>query len=185
MDALDPRTSLLLVVDAQERLLAAMPEAAVERLVANTVVLLETARLLGVPVVASEQYPRGLGPTVAPIAEALRAIGVTPIDKLTFDAAGEPRVADAIAAHAPRAVVIAGVEAHVCVFQSARGLAGRGLDVRVVADAVASRREDNRVLGVALCERAGAIAMPTEAVAFDWLGRAGTDAFRAVSKLLR
>jgi nicotinamidase-related amidase len=82
-------------------------------------------------------------------------------------------------------VVIAGVEAHVCVFQSARGLAGRGLDVRVVADAVASRREDNRVLGVALCERAGAIAMPAEAVAFDWLGRAGTDAFRAVSKLLR
>jgi nicotinamidase-related amidase len=185
MNRLEPSTSLVVVVDVQERLVAAMPEAAVARLIANTLILIEAARVLCVPVMASEQYRKGLGATVAPLSNALRAIGVEPVDKVTFDAAGEPRIADAIAAIAPRAVVIAGVEAHVCVFQTARGLAERGLDVRVVADAVASRREENRVLGLALCERAGAIAMPAEAVVFDWLGRAGTDEFRTLSKLLR
>lgn len=185
MDRLDPTTSLLLVVDMQERLAAAMPQTTVDRIVANAVILLETARLLGVHVVASEQYPKGLGPTVAPIREKLRALGVAPVDKLAFDASNEPRIARAIADCAPRAVVLVGIEAHVCVFQTARELARRGSDVRVVADAVASRSEENRTLGLALCERAGAIAMPMEAVAFDWLAKAGTDEFRAVSKLVR
>jgi nicotinamidase-related amidase len=185
MDRLDPRTSVLLVVDVQERLFSAMPPASAERVVRNTGMLLEAARLLGVAVLASEQYPKGLGPTVAPIAEKLRALGVEAADKLTFGACGDPRIADGIARHAPRAVVLVGMEAHVCVFQTARELAHRGVDVRVVSDAVASRTEENRLLGVALCERAGAIAMPTESVAFDWLGRAGTDEFRAISKLVR
>jgi nicotinamidase-related amidase len=185
MDRLDPATSLLLVVDTQERLAAAMPPTAMERLVANAVILLETARLLGVRVLASEQYPKGLGTTVAPIADELRALGVAPIDKLTFDACAEPRIGRAIVDRAPRSLVLLGMEAHVCIFQTARELVRRGLDVRVVADAVTSRREENRVLGLALCERAGAIVMPAEAVAFDWLGRAGTDEFKAASKLLR
>jgi nicotinamidase-related amidase len=185
MQRLDRKASVLLLVDLQERLAAAMPPPAMERLVANTLVLLESARLLGVPVLATEQYPKGLGSTVAPLAEKLRALGVEPIDKLDFDAYSQPRVARAIADRAPRAVVVAGMEAHVCVFQTARELARRGYDVHVVADAVASRKEDNRALGLALCERAGAYVTPTETVAFDWLGRAGTDEFKAVSKLVR
>jgi len=185
MNRLDPASSLLLVVDVQERLAAAMPQAAMDRLVASALVLLEAARLLGVPVVASEQYPKGLGPTVAPIAEKLRAMGVEPVDKLTFDACGEPRLARALSDRAARAVVLAGMETHICVFQTARELARRGLQVHVVADAVASRREENRALGLALCERAGAVATPTETVVFDWLGRAGTDAFKALSKMVR
>ena len=162
-----------------------MPPAAMERLVANAVILLETARLLGVRVLASEQYPKGLGATVAPIADELRALGVAPVDKLTFDVCAEPRIARVIADHPPQAAVLLGMEAHVCVFQTARELVRRGIDVRVVADAVASRREENRILGLALCERAGAIVMPAEAVAFDWLGKAGTEEFKAASKLLR
>jgi nicotinamidase-related amidase len=185
MDRLDPANSLLLVVDVQERLAAAIPAAAMDRLIANAVILLETARLLGVRVLASEQYSKGLGPTVAPIADELRALGITPVDKVTFDASAELKIARTIADHPPKAAVLVGVEAHVCVFQTARELVRRGIDVRVVADGVASRREENRVLGLALCERAGAIAMPAEAVAFDWLGRAGTDEFKAVAKLLR
>jgi nicotinamidase-related amidase len=185
MDRLDPSRTVLLLVDVQERLAAAMPQAAMDRLVANSLVLLETARLLGVPVVASEQYPKGLGPTVAPIAEALRGLGVEAIDKTTFDAAGEPRIARALAERAPRAVVVAGMETHICVFQTVRELARRSLDVYVVADAVASRRDENRAMGLALCERAGAYVAPAETVAFDWLGRAGTDAFKVVSKLVR
>jgi nicotinamidase-related amidase len=185
MDRLDPTTSLLLIVDVQERLAAAMPPATMDRLVANAVILLEMARLLGVRVLVSEQYPKGLGATVARIGDELRALGIAPTEKLTFDASSEPRIARALADRAPQAVVLVGLEVHVCVFQTARELVRRGLDVRVVADAVASRSEENRVLGLALCERAGAIAMPTEAVAFDWLGRAGTDEFKAASKLLR
>jgi nicotinamidase-related amidase len=138
-----------------------------------------------VPVIASEQYPKGLGPTVEPIAERLRAMGVEPIAKTTFDACAEPRLAQALSERSPRAVVVSGMETHICVFQTARELVRRGLEVHVAADAVASRREENRGLGLALCERAGAYLTPTETVIFDWLGRAGTDAFKAVSKLVR
>jgi nicotinamidase-related amidase len=185
MHRLDPRSSVLLVVDVQERLATAMPPSAMDRLVSNALVLLESAHLLGVPIVATEQYPKGLGPTVAPLAEKLRALGVEPIDKMTFDACGEPRVTRALAEHSPRAVVLAGMETHICVFQTARELARRGFDVHVVADTVASRREENRALGLSLCERAGAAATPAETVVFDWLGRAGSDAFKAISKLVR
>jgi nicotinamidase-related amidase len=185
MERLDPATSLLLVVDVQERLASAMPQAAMDRLVANALVLVEGARLLGVPVVASEQYPKGLGPTIAPIAEKLRAIGVEPVDKMTFDASSEPRIARALGDRSPRSVLLVGMETHICVFQTARELARRGYTVHVAADAVASRREENRALGLTLCERAGAYATPTETIVFDWLGRAGTDAFKAISKLVR
>jgi nicotinamidase-related amidase len=185
MVRLDPQSSVLLVVDVQERLAAAMPKAAMDRLVVGARLLLESARLLGVPVVATEQYPRGLGPTVAPVAESLRAVGAEPIEKMTFDACGEPRVIRAITARSPRAVVLAGMETHICVFQTARELARRGMDVHVVADAVASRHEENRVLGLALCERAGAVVAPAETVVFDWVERAGTDTFKAISRLVR
>lgn len=185
MDRLDPRSSILLVVDVQERLASAMPQAAMDRLVASSLVLLESARLLGVPVLASEQYPKGLGPTVGPIADKLRAMGVEPIDKTSFDACAEPRVARELAARSPRTIVLAGMETHICVFQTARELLRRGMDVHVVADAVASRREENRALGLALCERAGAMVAPAETVVFDWLGRAGTEEFKAISKLVR
>jgi nicotinamidase-related amidase len=185
MDRLDPKSSLLLVVDLQERLAAAMPQAAMDRLLAGTAVLLEAARLLGVPVVVTEQYPKGLGATVAPISERLKAMRVTPIDKVCFDACSEPRIARAIGTLAPRSVVVAGMETHICVFQTARELVRLGYDVHVAADAVASRREENLERGLALCERAGAYATPVETVVFDWLERAGSDEFRAISKMLK
>jgi nicotinamidase-related amidase len=156
-----------------------------ERLTANTLVLLESARILGVPVVASEQYPKGLGPTVPAIHDKLASMGVEAVPKMAFDAMGEPRIARAVGASRPSAIVLVGMETHVCVLQTARELARRGMAVHVVADAVASRRDDNRALGLALAERAGAFVTPTETVVFDWLERAGTDAFKAISKLVR
>jgi nicotinamidase-related amidase len=185
MDRLDPARTLLVVVDVQEKLAAVMPQPSMDRLQASTLLLLEAARLHGVTVLASEQYPKGLGPTIAPIAEKLRAMGVEPMAKTTFDALGEPRIATAVASRAPRAAVVAGMETHICVYQTVRELLRRGLDVHVVSDAVASRREENRVIGLGLCERAGAVVTSAEAVVFDWLGRAGTDEFRALSKLVR
>lgn len=185
MDRLTPANSLLLVVDVQERLAPAMPAETLARTVTNARVLLEAAARLAVPVVATEQYPKGLGPTLPALAEKLTALGVTPIDKVAFDACSEPRVARRLGELGPRSIVLIGMEAHVCVFQTARELARRGFAVHVVADAVASRREENRVLGLALCQAAGALVTPTETVVFDWLERAGTAAFKAISPLVR
>lgn len=185
MERLIPASTALLVVDVQERLAAAMPEDAMARLLANTSILLEAAKLLGVSVVASEQYPKGLGPTVAPLADKLRDLGVTPLPKTTFDACSDLAVCRALTQTATKAVVVVGMEAHVCVFQTARELVKRGYAVYVVADAVASRREENRQIGLSLSERAGAIVTGTESVAFDLVERAGTEAFKAVSKLVR
>jgi nicotinamidase-related amidase len=182
---LDPARTCLLVVDVQERLASVMPPASMQRLIANTLILLGAAKELGVRVLASEQYPKGLGPTVAPLAERLASMGITPHDKLDFDACGEPRIARALADADPSAVVVVGMEAHICVFQTARELVRRGYPTFVVDDAVASRPEDNRVAGLSLCERAGAVRTVTEAVAFDWVGRAGTPAFKVVSNLLK
>jgi nicotinamidase-related amidase len=185
MRALERQSSLVLVVDVQERLLAAMPADAAGQLLKNTLILLEAARLLGISVVATEQYPKGLGKTVTPIANALASHGVVPIDKLVFDACGDPEFDAAVTELGPRSVVMTGVEAHICVFQTGRELANRGVDVRIAGDAVASRDDQKRERGLALCERAGAIVMPTESVVFDWVRRAGSDEFRAISKLFR
>lgn len=185
MERLDPRTTLILVVDVQEKLATAMPEAALATLVKNTRILLEAAKALGVRVVASEQYPKGLGPTVPAIGEQLGALGVVPMAKMTFDACSDLGIARAISEVEPRAVVVVGMESHVCVFQTTRELVKRGYATYVVGDAVTSRKEENRQLGLALCERAGAVVTGTETVAFDLLAQAGTDAFKAVSKLVR
>ena len=185
MDRLTPASTVLLVVDVQERLAPAMPAARLESLVRSAGILLDAALPLGVRVLASEQYPKGLGHTLAPIAEKLKALGVSPMAKVTFDACGDATIARALAAMAPRAVVLVGMETHVCVFQTARELVRRGYEVHVPVDAVASRSEENRAAGIALCERAGAVPTTTETVVFDWLERAGTEAFKAVSKLVK
>lgn len=185
MNRLTPATTALLVVDVQERLAPAMPPPRMEALAKNAAILLDAAGQLGVRVLASEQYPKGLGPTVPALAEKLAALGVTPVAKTTFDACGEVGIARPLASLAPRAVVVIGMETHVCVFQTVRELVRRGYEVHVPVDGVASRTEENRLAGIALCERAGAIATTTETVVFDWLERAGTEAFKAISKSLK
>jgi nicotinamidase-related amidase len=183
MTRLEPASTLLFVVDVQEKLAAAMPEASLARLVHNTCILLDAAKLLGVRVIATEQYPKGLGKTLAPIAEKLSS---PPIEKLDFSALDEPRVAHALVTPSrPRAVIVTGMEAHVCVFQTARDLATRGYATYVAADAVASRTEDNRLAGLALAEHAGAVRTVTETIVFDWLRRAEGDTFKVLSKLVR
>ena len=185
MERLLPSSTVLLVVDVQEKLAAAMPPDALAELERNAAILLEAAAVLGVPVLASEQYPKGLGPTVATIASKLAARGVVPTAKMSFDACSELAISRALTETGARSVVVIGMETHVCVFQTARELVKRGYATYVVADAVASRRDDNRHLGLSLCERAGAFVTATETVAFDLLERAGTIEFKAVSKLIR
>ena len=184
-----PARAALLVVDIQERLAAAMPAEAMAACEKNTLILIELARRLGLPVVASEQYPRGLGPTVPALAAALaRAEGgldVHRLEKLEFATVEAPGFAALSERLGRQQWIVVGMESHVCVWQTVRGLLGRGAEVQVPADAVCSRTADNRATGLRLMERAGAVVTSTEAVVFDALGRAGTDEFKALSRLIK
>ena len=182
MERLDPASTVLLLVDVQEKLVTAMPPGALDRVVKNAIILLESAKLLGVRVLATEQYPKGLGATIPALASCLPSPA---LPKLTFDAVSDLAVARALADLDPRSVIVLGMESHVCVFQTARELVKRGHATYVVADAVSSRTDENRQIGLSLCERAGATITGTESIVFDWLQTAGTDVFRSVSKLLR
>jgi nicotinamidase-related amidase len=180
--ALDRKNALLLVVDVQERLFKAMPQDAQAPLLKNLDILVKAARTLKLPVLASEQYPKGLGPTIASLRETLPS---APLEKLQFSCAGNPAIAEAIRASGRSQVVVAGMEAHVCVYQTVRDLTGSGFTVFVPRDAVISRTADNKATGLALCERAGAVLTSTEASVFDLLGAAGTAEFKEISPLLK
>jgi nicotinamidase-related amidase len=182
---LDPRTTLLLLVDIQEKLAPAMPAQALEAMQRAATILLEAASALEVPVLATEQYPQGLGATLAPLREKLVASGAPILEKLEFSAAEAPGFAAALGRLAPRAIVVLGMETHVCVFQTVRELAARGLDVHVPLDGVASRRDDHKQAGLDLCRAAGATITTAETIAFDWLRKAGGDAFKRISKTIR
>ena len=185
MQLLVPKTTAVVVVDVQERLAAAMPAAQLQEVVRSARILLEAARLLGAPVLATEQYPKGLGPTIAELTPLFDAAGAQRFEKTTFSAAGVPAFGDALSASGARAAIVIGMESHVCVYQTVRDLVARGVEVHVPIDGVSSRRDDHRETGISLCERAGAIRTTTESVAFDWLVCAGSDEFRQISKLIR
>jgi isochorismate hydrolase len=169
----------------QDKLAAAMPAAQLAEVTRATTVLLEAARLLGARALVTEQYPAGLGPTIAPVAEKLGPLGVTPIAKMAFSACDASEFERAFAASGARRAIVVGMESHVCVFQTVRELCARGVDVFVPIDGVASRRDDHRAAGIDLCRTAGATITTMETVVFDWLRRAGTDQFKVLSKLIR
>ncbi len=185
MRRLVPEECAVLVIDVQERLAAAMPPAQMTELVRATTVLIDAASRLGARVLATEQYPAGLGATVAPVAAELARVGVTPLAKVEFSACDNPDFERAFASSGARVAIVVGMEAHVCVFQTVRELAARGVDVMIPVDGVASRRDDHRAAGLELCRAAGGTLTTMETVVFDWLRRAGTDAFRHLSKRIR
>jgi nicotinamidase-related amidase len=176
----------LLVVDIQERLVPAMPEPALAQLVKNTCILIHAARTLGLPIVVSQQYPKGLGATIAPIEEALAgASDLHRFDKLEFSAEAAPEFATLAPKLGRDQWIVCGMETHVCVYQTLRGLVARGYQAHVVADAVSSRTKANWKIGLSLAERAGAVVTSTEVCVFDLLERAGSDEFKLLSKAIR
>ncbi len=185
MQRLDPTTTAVVLVDIQDRLASAMPEDQLSQVIRSARILAEGARLLGATLLLTEQYPRGLGPTLPAVSEALEGSDVARFEKVCFSAWDADGFAEALERSSARSVVVVGMEAHVCVYQTVRDLAGRGLEVHVPMDGVSSRRADHRATGMALCERAGAVSTTTETVVFDWLARAGGDAFKQLSKLIR
>jgi nicotinamidase-related amidase len=168
--------SALLIIDVQERLAAAMDPARLERVVNRTLAAIDGANALGLPIIVTEQYPRGLGPTLAPIAQRLGG-GVKPIEKLEFSAL-VPGVKERLAGRPT--VLVTGMETHVCVFQTVRALTETGLSPYLAVDAVLSRSETDFRVGLELCRDAGAVHTTVEAALFDALGRAGSSEFKAV-----
>ena len=167
--------SALVVIDIQERLAAVMPSR--EAVVRSTGILLEAAARLGVPVVVTEQYPKGLGATVAEVSAKVPK-GSIRLEKTAFSAAG------ALELMRPQ-VVLVGMEAHVCVLQTALDLAADGLEVFVAADAVCSRTEANCANALARLQNAGIVVTNSESVLFEWLRDASHPEFRELSKLVR
>ena len=173
--------ALLLLVDVQERLVPAMSEPA--PMLANCALLLKGAARLGVPILASEQYPKGLGPTVAELAELVPAEARLP--KTEFACGADPGIAARLAAAGRDQVVLCGIEAHVCVQQTALGLKAAGCTPFVAADATASRRAGNKALALERMRANGIEVVSAEMVLFEWLGRAATPEFKDLSALIR
>jgi nicotinamidase-related amidase len=184
MDLLRRDHAVLLVIDMQERLLAAFAEERRAPVVRNVLIAIDAAKVLGIPVLVSEQYPKGLGPTIPEIRERF-GDAFAPVEKIVFSCGRSAELRAALDATQRRDVILCGVESHVCVLQTAIDLINDGYRVYVPADAVTSRRQLDWERGTALMERAGAIVGTTELFLFQLLERAGTDEFKAISKLVK
>lgn len=183
MMALSRDRASLLVVDIQERLAPAMPEAVLAQVLRNTLILIDAAQRLGLPILVSQQYPKGLGQTVAAIESVLPPTAQR-FDKVEFSAGGIDMV-HPDARSGRDQFIIAGMETHICVYQTARELVARGFEAFVAIDAACSRTKLNWKVGRDLIERAGATVTSTETVVFELLGRAGTEEFKALSRLIK
>jgi nicotinamidase-related amidase len=173
--------ALLLVVDVQERLLPHIHEH--EEMLKNTSVLVRGAQVLGLPVTVTEQYRKGLGPT-APLLSGLFE-PFEPLEKSAFSCLGDAGIEKALAASGRRQVLLCGIEAHVCVYQTARDLIAAGYTVHLAADCVSSRSPRNRRIAVRRMETMGARLTTAEMALFEMLVVSGTDEFKAISKIVK
>jgi nicotinamidase-related amidase len=174
---LDPERAALVVIDIQEGFRKAVPD--FERVAKAIATLVEGAKAIGIPIVISEQYPKGLGETAPEVAEHLPA-GTEPLEKLAFSTAQ----AEGFDLDGRDQALVCGIETHVCVNQTVLDLLGGGIEVQVAEDAVGSRFEENKRVGLQKMERAGAVMTSVETALFELLGRAGTDEFKRVQNLI-
>lgn len=174
-------STLLLVVDVQERLVPVIDRH--EQMIENIRRLIEGAKILSLPLLVSEQYPKGLGPTVEPLRSLFDPSRV--VEKLSFSCLGDKTPAERLAACKRDTLLVCGVEAHVCVSQTVLDCLSAGYRVHVAADAVSSRAPENRRIALERMARAGAVITSTEAALFELLERAGTEEFKAVSRLVK
>ncbi len=176
--------SQLLIIDIQERLSAAMGTKSRDGVLHNSSLLLQAANLLGIPVIKTEQYSKGLGPTEKVLLEHMPAASNS-IEKMSFSCCGSEEFCATTLETGRQQFIIAGMETHVCVLQTAFELLQRGLQPFVVADAVCSRSGRNRRIALRRMAQAGITITSTESVLFEWLRDATHPQFRAISQLLR
>jgi len=173
MSRLDRTTAILLIIDVQEKLMPVITNR--EQVEGNIVRLIRGAQILGVPILITEQYVKGLGQTVAPLRQALGE-AYKPIEKSCFSGYRELE---------RKHVVVAGVESHVCVYQTVSDLLANGYEVTLVADAVSSRTLENKEIALRRMTNDGAKLSSTEMTLFELTAASGTDEFRAISKLVK
>lgn len=174
-------SSSLIVIDMQERLVPAMQAPA--RTLKNTRLLMKTADELGIPVMVTEQYPKGLGRTVKEIQSASNSF--SSYEKMHFSCMEEPIFAEDFRSHGRKQAIITGMEAHICVMQTAAQLMEEGFQVFVVTDATSSRTLESERACLERLQAIGAGIVTTEMVVFEWLSKAGTLAFKKILPLIK
>ena len=179
---LDRDSAVLLIIDVQENLCKAMDSEVLRQLTGNLSTLLEAAKELQIPVLVTEQYPRGLGETVPAIREKL---SVSALEKMSFSCCGAVAFMNQLKEQRRKQVIVTGMESHVCVLQTVLELLADGYHVHVVNDAVMSRKKRNWKLGLNIAASAGAVVTSTETALFQLLKVAGTEEFKKLSKLVR
>ena len=183
MSLCDLQNSQLLLVDIQERLVSAMKPKVVRRMVDNSVFLLQSAGILGAPVIYSEQYPKGLGHTLSEITAQIPESSGT-LSKTCFSCTDSPDF-DTVLDAGRDQVIIAGMESHVCILQTAMHLQQQGREVFVVADACAARSKHNHNNAMQRLAQAGIMITNSESVVFEWLRDTSHAGFKQISSLLK
>ncbi len=178
---LTPENTILVLIDIQERLTRAMLDK--EALVENALKMVSGARIMGVPIIRTEQNPDGLGRTVRELEELLS--DVDPITKLIFSCCGAPGFMKQLQQSARRKVLVGGIESHVCVYQTVQELANLNYEVQVLADVVSSRTAENRNIGLDRCRGAGASITSVETALFEMLRAAEGDNFKKMLKVVK
>jgi nicotinamidase-related amidase len=173
--------SVLIIIDIQERLAGAMQVK--DAVISNCLHLIELAKMISIPVLVTEQYPKGLGRTVEEIKKAVP--DYQPIEKVSFSCCGEQEFIKKLRALNRKTIVMTGMETHVCVLQTCIELLNEGFNVHLVKDAVCSRTKENWDTGVEFMRDAGAVISCTETVLFQFLRVAGTEEFKAISKRIK
>jgi len=177
----DRNQSQLVIVDMQTKLSSVMTDH-IPDVVKKCAILLQSAALLEIPTIFTEQYPKGLGPTVPEL--ALYMAGKKPVEKTAFSCCGEPAFNRQLLGDHQQ-VILAGMEAHICLLQTALDLLAQGKTVFVLEDAVISRNPENKRNALNRMREAGVIISNTESLVFEWLDLAEGDAFKKISQLMR
>jgi len=176
--------SQLLIVDIQERLASAMPADILKNTIKNNRILLNAANELNIPVIYSEQYPKGLGHTVSKLSEALIATNIS-FTKTCFACTGEDGFSEIISKNNRQQIIIGGIESHICVLQTAIQLQRQGYTVYVAEDAICSRKKLNHKNAIKRLRQNDVIVSNVESVLFEWLRDATHPKFKTLSQLIK
>jgi len=180
-ELLDRKRSVLVIVDIQERLFPGVHEHS--RVLSRVDLLLSAAKLMEIPLLVTEQYPKGLGNTIEEIRKALPEM--EPLAKMDFSCVPAPGFKERLSSLGRDQIVLAGIETHICLAQTALDLASQGAQVFVVADAASSRRPLDAAIALERLRQSGLTITTAEAVVFEWLRRAGTEEFKALQPKIK
>lgn len=179
----DRNNSVLVIIDIQQKLAAAMPEKIMEKVTTDAQLLIKTAALLNIPIIVSEQYPKGLGSTLDELSTNLPPTAQV-IDKTCFSCASNQNFKAALKALNKNQVILAGMETHICVAQTAIELLALDYQVYIAADAVCSRKISHHQNAIQRMQNAGCITTNSESIYFEWLRDANHAKFKTISKLI-